>query len=138
MIQSDDDTKFSTPRYFSTVKEVADASGLSPESIRSSEGVLTRRSNGYTYNITWIPPRPTKDNSVNCSSPLTLDDRSHRFIMTDMGNIAERFKTIYQASKCTGLSYDALKNACKRGNEVITHRGRGSSKPRVYQVTLNV
>ena len=40
MIQFDDDSRFSAPRYFSMIKEVADASGLSNHSIRSSEGVL--------------------------------------------------------------------------------------------------
>ena len=116
---------------------MTDASGLSPKSIRSSEGIFTRRCNEYTYNITCITPRQPKDNCVHCSSPITLDDCSHRFILTEE-NIADRFKTIHQATKLTGLSYDALKNACKKGNEVITLRRRGSLKPRVFQVTWNV
>ena len=59
-----------------------------------------QRSDAYVYNITWITPRQPKDNCVNCSSPLTLDDCSHRFILTG-GNIADRFKMIYEASKRT-------------------------------------
>ena len=78
---------------------------------------ITPDLNGYVYNIAWLPPRPTKDLCAHCSSPLTLEDRSHGFILTSGEHFTERFKTVHQVSKCTGISYSALRNACTGGNK---------------------
>ena len=70
-IQSYDYLRFSNPRYFSAIKQAADASGMPVSSIRSTretQAPVTRRATGYPYKISWIPPRPTKDNCVHCSS----------------------------------------------------------------------
>ena len=140
-IQSDDDFRFSNPRYFSTIKQVSLASGLAVSSIRSTKSTqapLTQRSNGYVYNITWLPPKLTPDLSISCFSPLTLEDKSNGFYVTSDPDFAQKFKTIHQASKCTGISYNALRNACIQGNRTITRRQKQDShSKKVYGISWN-
>ena len=93
-----------------------------------------RIKSGEVYNFKWEepdpirvrPPRTPSKNCVKCSKNLTPDDRSSFFLL-DRGNDDEslQFVSIYRASKVTGISICALRNACKKANMTITRRSGG-------------
>ena len=119
-IQSDDDSRLSTPRCFSIVKKASLVSGIPVTLIRSmrnnQEKPPTRLTIGDSYNITWLTPRPAKTHCISCSSLLTLEDNSNKFNITSDPHFSEWFKTMYAAAKHTGLNYQGLKDACISGN----------------------
>ena len=59
-----------------------------------------------------------------CHNALTVKDRSTWFHMEqkDLKQYPKTFTSLYQASKVTGISNNALRNACEKNNKVITRR----------------
>ena len=92
-IQSDDDSRFSTPKRFSKVADASLDLGIPAKiinSAKSTQELLTPKTTGYAYTITWLPPRSKKE-YIDCHSSLTDYDRSQRFAITDLsGNPAVR------------------------------------------------
>ena len=92
---------------------------------------------GLYYNFKWEELDPIRvkyqktpaKNCVKCSKNLTPEDRSSFFLMgpEDRGNDDEslQFVSIYRASKVTGISICALRNAYKKANMMITRRSGG-------------
>ena len=91
-----------------------------------------RKRSGEVYHLRWEEPDPIRVEHVRnsakkcakCSKDLTTADRSSWFLMY-RGNDYERplqFVSIYQASKVTGISICALRNACKKVNMMIMRR----------------
>ena len=60
----------------------------------------------------------------HCHKALTVKDRSTWFHMgqKDIKQYPMVFTSLYQASKVMGISNNALRNACKKNNKVITQR----------------
>ena len=98
-----------------------------------------RKRSGEVYNLKWEEPDPTRVKYVNkpakkcnkCSKDLTPEDRSSWFMMDREGDNYEKplhFISIYQASKRTGISICALRNACKKANMTIMRRKGGVQK----------
>ena len=71
-IQSDDDSSFDTPKGFLTVTDASLSSGIPISSMKSTKRTqkpLTCKAIGYTYTITWKPPR-SKAKCVDCHVQL--------------------------------------------------------------------
>ena len=131
-IKSIDYPKFIAPRTFLSIKEASDARGLSMSSIRSSRRWLTKRSSGWVYRIEWLSPKSSREVCKDCSKSLELKDRNNGFVMISMDpDVVESYKNIYQVAKKTGVSPSALRNACIKGNRIITRR----SNKKTYQIT---
>ena len=87
-----------------------------------------RKKLGEVYNFKWEEPDPIRvkyqrtpsKNRVKCSKALMPEDQSS-FFGLDRGNDDEflQFVSIYQASKVTGISICALRNASKKVNVLI-------------------
>ena len=79
------------------------------------------------------PPRHVANECIKCSKTLTPEDRSAFFLM-DRGNDNEslQFVSLYRASKKTGISICALRNACKKENLTITQQKGGTQMFKVY------
>ena len=83
---------------------------------------------GEVYHLRWEEPDPTRvkpprhvaKECIKCSKTLTPEDRS-AFFLIDRGNENEslQFVSLYRASKKTGISICALRNACKKANLTI-------------------
>ena len=61
-----------------------------------------------------------------CHRDLPVKDRSTWFHMErkDIKQYPETFTSLHAASKVTGISNNALRNACEKNNKVITRRER--------------
>ena len=97
-----------------------------------------RKASGEVYSLEWGKPVAPIDTSkcYYCSRYLTVKDRSTWFHMErkdikqapmglqDPGPLWGRmtFTSLYAASKVTGISNNALRNACDKNNEKITRR----------------
>ena len=80
-----------------------------------------------------IPPRDWKKCS-KCSKTLSFKDKSGWFFMHKEGDHDNPmyFKSLYPASRKTGISVCALRNACEKTNEMITRRKFGPVKYEVF------
>ena len=86
--------------------------------------------NGFIYYFKWEEPAPIPDpkpvrtslkECKSCSKILTFEDRSS-FFGIDLGYGTEDtyiFTSIHQASRETGISVCALRNACSKANASI-------------------
>ena len=135
MITSNDDDRFSSPRTFENMLDASMATGLTGRGIRmayNSGRESMRKRNGFIYHFKWeepdsIPasfvgiPRTCLKECKRCSKTLTFEDRS-RFFGIDLGFGMDLtiFTSIRQASRETGISICALRNACKKANMSIT------------------
>ena len=129
---------------FNSIPEASSATGLTDRGIRAayhSKRESMRKKSGEVCNFKWEEPDPIRvkcqrtpsKNCVKCSKALTPEDRSSFFLM-DRENDDEslQFISIYRASKVTGISICALRNACKKANMKITRRKGGIQKIEVY------
>ena len=143
-ITSNDDDRFSNPRTFNSIPDASLANGLTDREIRAAyylkQDSMQKRS-GKVYHLRWEeldpirdkPPRTVTKECVKCSKTLTSEDRSMFFLM-DRGFNKEslQFGSIYQASKKTGISICALRNACKKVNLTFTKQKGG--RPQKFEV----
>ena len=131
-ITSNDDDRFLKPRTFNSIPNASLATDLTDRGIRAayySCRESMRKRSGEVYHLRWEepdpirvkPPRHVAKECIECSKALTPEDRSSFFSM-DRGNSDEslQFVSLYQASKKTGISICALRNACKKANLTIT------------------
>ena len=143
-IQSDDDVRYSTPKYFSTVADSSLDSSIPVSVINSAKRTkkpLTRRATAYTYNITWTVSR-TKTNCMDCEAPLMPNDKTQSFIISGivvrLTYFCSRYTTNYSAMSDTGISQAALDNAAMNGNCTITRRADLIQHERmVFDITWN-
>ena len=132
MITSKDDNRFLEPRTFNSIPDASFATGLTDRGIRAayhSKQKSMRKRSGKVYNLEWEeldpirvrPPRIVSKECVKCSKILTLEEKSLLFLL-DRGNDDEslQFVSLYWASKVTGISICALRNACEKTNPTIT------------------
>ena len=148
-ITASDDNRFSNPRTFNSIPEASSATGLTDRGIRASyhsKRESMRKKSGEVYNLKWEEPdsirvkyqRTPSKNCRKCSKALMAEDRSS-FFGLDRGNDDEflQFISIYQASKVTGISICALRNACKKANMTITRQsGSFVEKFEVYWASV--
>ena len=86
-----------------------------------------RKASGKVYSLEWgIPVAPIDTSKCYyCRRDLTVKDRSTWFHM-ERKYIKQApimtFTSLYVASKVTGISNNALRNACNKNNEKITRR----------------
>ena len=100
-----------------------------------------RKRLGEVYNLEWEepdsvrvrPPRTAVKECVKCSKILTLEEKSSPFLLErENDDESLQFVSLYWASKVTGISICALKNACEKTNLMITRRKGGVQKFEVY------
>ena len=123
-ITSNDDDRFLKPRTFNSIPNASLATDLTYRGIRAAyyscrESMRKRWEEPDPIRVK--PPRHVAKECVKCSKTLTPEDRSSFFSM-DRGNSDEslQFVSLYRASKKTGISICALRNACKKANLTIT------------------
>ena len=131
-ITSNDDDRFSIPETFESIMDASLAAGLTDRGIRmayNSKRESMRKRSGAIYYFKWEEPDPkpvtipitSLKECKSCSKTLTFKDRSSYFEM-DLGYGMEDtyiFTSIRQASRETGISICALRNACKKANMSI-------------------
>ena len=103
--------------------------GISLRAVRNayhSEGTSIRKASGEVYTLKWYEPYILLDTSecYHCHNALTVKDRSAWFDQEreDIKEAPMNFTSLYMASKETGISINALRNACKKNNKKITRR----------------
>ena len=104
-----------------------------------------RKRSGRVYNLKWEEPGPIGEarrvkyvskpakKCNKCSKDFTPEDRSALFTLYPGGdyNRPLTFVSLYQASKKTGISICALRNACSKTNMKITWQKWGKQ---IYEV----
>ena len=129
IISSAQDSRFVTPRNFRSIPAVSEATGISLRAVRNayhSGRISIRKASGEVYTLKWMELVAPIDTSkcCYCHDTLTTKDRSTWFHMErkDIKQHPVTFTSLYQASKVTGISNNALRNACEKNNKVITRR----------------
>ena len=89
--------------------------GISLRAVRNayhSQGTSIRKASGKVYTLKWYEPFVPLDASkyYHCYNALTVKEAPMNFT------------PLYMASKETGISINALRNACKKNNKKITRR----------------
>ena len=128
-VTSSDDDRFAKPKTFYSIPKAAVATGFSERGIRSSyhsEETSMKKGSGEVYMLEWREPFVRKDpkKCVRCSETLSFKDKSRQFYMNeeDDEDIFLEFRSLYTATRKTGISICALRNACEKTNETITRR----------------
>ena len=129
VVSSTQDNRFVKPKSFHSIPAVSEATGISLRAVRNayhSGRNSTRKASGDVYTLKWYRPMAPIDTSkcCYCHNTLTVKDRSTWFHMErkDIKELPMTFTSLYAASKVTGISNNALRNACKKNNKVITWR----------------
>ena len=139
IISSTQDSRFAKPRNFRSIPAVSEAAGISLRAVRNayhSGRTSIRKVPGEVYTLKWTELVTPIDTSkcYYCHRDLTVKDRSTWFHMErkDIGPQGPRrspikqypktFISLYTASKITGISNNASRNACEKNNKVITRR----------------
>ena len=126
---STQDSRFAKPRNFRSVPAVSKATGISLRAVRNayhSGRTSIKKASGEVYTLKWMELVTPIDTSecCYCHRDLTVKDRSAWFHMErkDIKQCPKTFTSLYAASKVTGVSNNALRNACEKNNKVITRR----------------
>ena len=129
IISSTQDSRFPKPRNFHNIPAVSKATGISLRAVRDayhSGRTSIKKAFGEVYTLKWMKLVAPIDTSkcYYCHKALTVKDRSTWFHMErkDIKQYPKTFTSLYVASKVTGISNNALRNACKKNNKVITRR----------------
>ena len=124
-------------RFFS-IQRVSEGTGISLRAVRNayhSGRTSIRKASGEVYTLEWDKPVTPIDTSMcyNCHKALTIKDRSTWFHMErkDIKQLPMTFTSLYTASKVTGISNNALRNACEKNNKKITRRKGGFAKYKI-------
>ena len=117
------DSRLAKPRNFHSIPAVPEATGISLRAVRNayhSGRTSIKKASGEVYTLKWMEPVAP----IDTSKALTVMDRSTWFHMErkDIKQYPKTFTSLYAASKVTGISNNALRNACKKNNKVITRR----------------
>ena len=129
IISSTQDSRFAKPRNFCSIPAVSKASGISLRAVRNayhSGRTSIKKASGEVYTLKWMELVTPIDTSkcYYCHRDLTVKDRSTWFHMErkDIKQYPKAFTSLYAASKVTGISNNALRNACEKNNKVLTRR----------------
>ena len=129
IISSTQDSRFAKPRNFRSIPAVSEATGISLRAVRSayhSGRTSIKKASGEVYTLKWMELVTPIDTSkcYYCHKALTVKDRSTWFHMErkDIKRYPKTFTSLFQASKVTGISNNALRNTCKKNTKVITRR----------------
>ena len=139
IISSTQDSRFAKRRNFRSIPAVSEATGISLRAVRNayhSGRTSIKKASGEVYTLKWMELVTPIDTSkcYYCHRDLTVKDMSTWFHMErkDMGpqgpgcspikQYPMTFTSLYQASKVTGISNNALRNACEKNNKVITRK----------------
>ena len=127
------------PTIFSSLSEATKNTGLSVSGLRkayhSGKKRMTRK-DGKVFNLEWkkqVPyklPKKTGDTYSVCGSPISFKDKITPFNMVKLNKFAMiesylAFDSIIDASRWSGVSVHALRNACEKGNPKVTRRKGG-------------
>ena len=128
-ISSIQDSRFSKPRNFHSIPAVSKATGISLRAVRNayhSGRTSIKKASGEVYTLKWMELVTPIDTSkcYYCHRDLTVKDRSTWLHMErkDIKQYPKTLTFLYAASKVTGISNNALRNACEKNNKVITRR----------------
>ena len=129
---SEDVKRFLTPKTFESVLVVRRETGFSNVGITSMHNskreAIRKRSNRFIYHFRWGEPKTLRKPKVQvvsktcsrCLRTLTFEERKTCFgIDEGFNSDLLQFWNINQVSRATGLSYCALRNACKKGNMML-------------------
>ena len=129
LVSSTQDNRFVKPKRFFSIPEVSKATGISLRAVRNayhSKGTSIRKASGEVYILKCYEPYVPLDTSkcYHCHNALTVKDRSAWFDLEreDVKEAPMSFTSFYMASKETGISINALRNACEKNNKKITQR----------------
>ena len=129
IVSSTEDSRFAKSKFFCSIPAVSKAKGISLRAVRNayhSKGTSIRKASGEVYTLKWYSPMAPIDTSkcYHCHKALTVKDRSAWFDMEreDIKGAPMTFTSLYMASKVTGISNNALRNACEKNNKEITQR----------------
>ena len=129
IVSSTQDSRFAKPRNFRSIPAVSKATGISLRAVRNayhSGRASIKKASGEVYTLKWmelVTPIGTSK-CYYCHRDLTVKDRSTWLHMKrkDIRQCPKTFTSLYVASKVTGISNNALRNACQKNNKVITRR----------------
>ena len=129
LVSSTQDNRFVKSKIFFSIPEVSKAMGISLRAVRNlyhSKGTSIRKASGKVYTLKWYEPYIPLDTSrcYHCRNALTVKNRSAWFDLEreDIKEASMNFTSLYMASKKTGISINALRNACEKSNKKITRR----------------
>ena len=111
-------------RFFS-IRRVSEDTEISLRAVRNayhSERTSIRKASGEVYTQEWerpVAPIDTRE-CYHCHKALIVKGRSTWFNMER--KVPFTFTSLYVASKVTGISNNALRNACKKNNKKIAQR----------------
>ena len=125
-------------KAFTTIKQAAEELGFSEYWIRKA--YHTKRDMIGEYRLKWLEVKekdpiglsnynkPIK-NCIVCGKPLTREDRMrgnriHIARYDENGKVIEEYiaRSLYEASRLTGVSLNAMINAVEKGNRKVTRR----------------
>ena len=123
------DSRFANPRNFCSIPAVSKATRISLRAVRNayhSGRTSIKKASGEVYTLKGMELVTPIDTSkcFYCHRDLTVKDRSTWFHMErkDIKQYPKTFTSLYQASKVTRISKNALRNTCEKNNKVITRR----------------
>ena len=129
IVSSTQDSRFVKSKSFHSIPAVSKATGISLRAVRNayhSKGTSIRKASGEVYTLKWYSPMAPIDTSkcYHSHKALTVKDRSAWFDMEreDIKGAPMTFTSLYMALKVTGISNNALRNACEKNNKKITRR----------------
>ena len=129
IIRSAQNSRFVTPRNFLSIPAVSKSTGISLKVVRNtyhSKRTSIKKASGEVYTLKWMELVAPIDTSkcCYCHNALTAKDRSTWFHIKrkDIKQYPMAFTSLYAASKVTGISNNALRNACETNNKKITRR----------------
>ena len=129
LVSSTQDSRFVKLKRFFSIQKLSEDTGISLRAVRNayhSGRTSIRKASDEVYSLEWGVPVDPIDTSkcYYCHKPLTVKDRSTWFHMErkDIKQYPMTFTSLYAASKVTGISNNALRNACEKNNKVITRR----------------
>ena len=118
IVSSTQDSRFVKSKSFHNIPGVSKATGISLRAVRTayhSKGTSIRKASGEVYTLKWYSPMAPIDTSkcYHCYKALTVKDRSAWFDTEreDIKGAPMTFTSLYMASKVTGISNNALRNA---------------------------
>ena len=147
IISSTQDSRFAKPRNFCSIPAVSEATRISLRAVRNAYHfgrTSIKKASGEVYTLKWMELVTPIDTSkcYYCHRDLTVKDRSTWFHMErkDIKQYPKTFTSLYMASKVTGISNNALRNACEKNNKVITRRKESllSTKSNGFISAVNV
>ena len=129
LVSSTQNSRFINGKRFNSIRRVSEDTGISLRAVRNayhSGRTSIRKASGEVYSLECGVPVDPIDTSqcYHCHNALTVKHRVTCFHMErkDIKQYPKTFISLYQASKVTGISNNALRNACEKNNTAITRR----------------